>query len=75
MIGMRDRIVTKLAERNTVLTPDALEYLNDLNSKDRVSVIIDKLEENNIQLPFPVCRETISCLEEDLSDGEKKKEI
>ncbi|MEF8873374.1 MAG: DNA-directed DNA polymerase II small subunit [Candidatus Thermoplasmatota archaeon] len=72
MIGMRDRIVKELAKRNTVLTPDAWEYLNGLDHSEGAVSIIKKLEEDNDQLPFPVCRENLSCFVEELK---KKSDV
>ncbi|MFW6048507.1 MAG: hypothetical protein ACOC87_04365, partial [Candidatus Natronoplasma sp.] len=68
---MRDRIVSELAENNTVLTPDAMEYLENLEDASKV---IDKLTESKENLPFPVCKETISDIVEDHLEVESKAE-
>ena len=53
---MRDRIVSELAKNNTVLTPDAMEYLEKLED---ASDIVERLTKEEEDLPFPVCKETI----------------
>ncbi len=67
---MRDSIVNKLAENNTVLTPDAMEYLED---QEDACKIVDELTEKQDKLPFPVCKETICSFIGD--DGTKKKKM
>ncbi|MBS3789694.1 MAG: DNA-directed DNA polymerase II small subunit [Candidatus Thermoplasmatota archaeon] len=67
---MRDRIVSELAKNNTVLTPEAMEYLEELEEPSKV---IEELTEKEDKLPFPVCKETISCFVDDvLKDVEEK---
>ncbi|MFW5906754.1 MAG: DNA-directed DNA polymerase II small subunit [Candidatus Natronoplasma sp.] len=75
MIGMRDQIVRKLARKNTLITPDAWEYLEGLDEQQKALSIIERLEEENEDLPFPVCKENISCLVEDVLEKEKKGEL
>ncbi len=75
---MRDRIVSELARCNTVLTPEAMEYLERL---DDPSKVIEQLTEKKEELPFPVCKETISCFADEITgdgeyikDGRKKRD-
>ncbi|MEF8832555.1 MAG: DNA-directed DNA polymerase II small subunit [Candidatus Thermoplasmatota archaeon] len=68
---MRDRIVSELAENNTVLTPKAMEYLKEL---DNPSKVIEQLTEKKEKLPFPVCKDTISCFADEIIEDEVKKE-
>ncbi|MFW5946288.1 MAG: DNA-directed DNA polymerase II small subunit [Candidatus Natronoplasma sp.] len=75
---MRDRIVSELARNNTVLTPEAMEYLEEL---DDPSEVIEQLTKKEEKLPFPVCKETISCFveeiiktdDEDILEADKKE--
>ncbi|MBS3817744.1 MAG: DNA-directed DNA polymerase II small subunit [Candidatus Thermoplasmatota archaeon] len=71
---MRDKIVSRLAENDTVMTPDAWEYLNDLDHSEDLSVIIDKMEEEKEELPFPVCKDTVNCFVRDVLELEEEKE-
>jgi len=75
---MRDRIVSELARNNTILTPEAMEYLEELDDPPKV---IEQLTESEEKLPFPVCKETISCFvdeviktddEDILEEGQKE---
>ncbi len=68
---MRDRIVSELAKNNTVLTPEAMEYLERL---DDPSTVIEQLTKEE-ELPFPVCKETISCFAEEIigHEGDEKE--
>ncbi len=68
---MRDRIVSELAKNKTVLTPDALEYLD---KQDDPSEIIKKLTEEDDKLPFPVCKETVSYYVNEMLEEGKEDE-
>ncbi len=56
---MREKIVRKLAERNTVLTPEAWDYLDRL---DDPTSAIDKIMREMDDLPFPICRDDLFSL-------------
>ncbi len=71
---MRDEVVRQLAEKNTLITPDAWEYLDGLDHSEDVSVIIEKFEEENDELPFPVCRDTVSCFANEVLEEKEKEE-
>ncbi len=73
MIGMRARIVKELAKRNTVLTPDAWEYLDELDYPERIESIIDELKKEREHLPFPVCKENISCYVKEEEEHSEEK--
>lgn len=73
MMGMRDKVVRQLAEKNTLITPDAWEYLDKLDHSEDVSVIIEKFEEVNDKIPFPICKESVSCLADEFSGKKDKK--
>ncbi len=69
---MRDRIIGKLAKEKTVLTPKAWERLEKLENPTKV---IEKMTNKEDELPFPVCKETISCfLNEVIDDDSDDKE-
>jgi len=68
---MRDRIVSELAKNNTVLTPEAMEYLEEL---DDPSTVIEQLTKKEENLPFPVCKETISCFANEIIEDKKSEE-
>lgn len=69
---MRDRIVSELAKNNTVLTPDAMEYLEKL---EHTSKVVEKLTEKKENLPFPVCKGTIcDFVDEELDIGGETEE-
>ncbi len=71
---MRDKVVRRFAEKNTLITPEAWEYLNKVDHFEDVSEVIEKFEEENGDLPFPVCKETVTCFTNELLDEEEKKE-
>jgi len=56
-----------------VITPDALEYLSDVDHPDCPESILERLEKDE-DLPFPVCKDTISCfLNEMIEPSELEK--
>lgn len=54
---MRERILKKLTSKNTLLSPDALDYLHDA---DNPQGLIDNLIETSEELPFPVGRDVLA---------------
>ncbi|MFP4051957.1 MAG: DNA-directed DNA polymerase II small subunit [Thermoplasmata archaeon] len=69
---MRERIVSKLAERNTVLTPEAWEYLDKF---DEPCSIVENMIEIDNKLPFPLGRDTLQNFVEIDKDKEVKEEV
>jgi len=56
MIGMHEEILRKVAEKNTLISPSAWEYLEKQEDPNSIVDTILKEEKN---LPFPIGRETI----------------
>ncbi|MFW5904403.1 MAG: DNA-directed DNA polymerase II small subunit [Thermoplasmatota archaeon] len=67
---MRKRIVSKLAERNTVLTPEAWEYLDRF---DEPISIVENVIEVDRNLPFPLGRDTLENFVEVKDEKEVEK--
>ena len=65
---MRERIVSKLAERNTVLTPEAWDYLDKF---DEPCSIVENMIEVDSKLPFPLGRDTL----QNFVEVNKKEEV
>ncbi len=68
---MRETIVSKLAERNTVLTPEAWDYLDKF---DEPCSVVENIIEVNKNLPFPLGRDTLQNFIEVEEDREIKDE-
>jgi len=68
---MRETIVSKLAERNTVLTPEAWDYLDKF---DEPCSVVENIIEVNKNLPFPLGRDTLQNYIEVEEDREIKDE-
>ncbi|MGM0509730.1 MAG: DNA-directed DNA polymerase II small subunit [Thermoplasmatota archaeon] len=64
---MRETVLKKLAERNTLLSPDAMDYLDE---QEDPHSIVNRMVESDEELPFPLGKETlVSFVENDISSG------
>jgi len=68
---MHEKILRKVAEKNTLISPCAWKYLE---GQEDPSSIVDNILEEKKNLPFPICRDTIESFVEKGSGLEKSPE-